>query len=391
MSRFNVALVIGIGVIFAFACTRNGFTESVNNQAIDETFQRAVVSEGKDYQDAREALLKEGPDALRSFLMEKVEDDDWNVRMTARFILAWMDNPTVFAEIERDTGKPTRARNVYVFSGWRKYGVEVFPVLTEMVVKKTTLIEGPDLLLLRVENQRECKREAVKTKFISLLPSVAKPWRRDLALNVVSCERLRLLVLDGISYFGGLGFVGAWDWSVAELPSREENVEIATVLLEGSTLETVKRLIDESQDEREVVSLEVARYLLSDRKTPERWLEVLRHVESEELKKRLLGLLRVHGTKNMIPILEKMLKQVPEDDVASISLRNAYKDAIEQIRRRSGPEDSMDRDEAPQGEERPVEPSRAPAQFPWYLIIIGAVIVVGAIAAVSVIHFRRKR
>ena len=116
MSRFNVALVIGIGVIFAFACTRNGFTESVNNQAIDETFQRAVVSEGKDYQDAREALLKEGPDALRSFLMEKVEDDDWNVRMTARFILAWMDNPTVFAEIERDTGKPTRARNVYVFS-----------------------------------------------------------------------------------------------------------------------------------------------------------------------------------------------------------------------------------------------------------------------------------
>ena len=33
----------------------------------------------------------------------------------------------------------------------------------------------------------------------------------------------------------------------------------------------------------------------------------------------------------------------------------------------------------------------APSPFPWYLIIIGAVIVVGAIAAVSVIHFRRKR
>ncbi len=32
-----------------------------------------------------------------------------------------------------------------------------------------------------------------------------------------------------------------------------------------------------------------------------------------------------------------------------------------------------------------------PSPFPWYLIIIGVVVVVGAIAAVSAIHFRRKR
>lgn len=61
----------------------------------------------------------------------------------------------------------------------------------------------------------------------------------------------------------------------------------------------------------------------------------------------------------------------------------------EEIKLRERPDQDIVPDEAkgePELKEKP-----APPLFPWYLIIIGAVVVIGAIAAVSIIFFRRKR
>jgi len=364
----------------------------------EDVFNRAVGATGSEYLKYKEELMQEKPEVLRPFLEGKLKDADWNVRMTSRFLLFSLEWPGLLESFMKckplvdHAGMPRYSSRRDPLPDVKKALWIIEVLAKDLIVEESNLY--PEIIA------RRPKWAFVKTLFLYLFPAMNEVLQKDLALAVVQGDDLKLCVLEAISFFGDSGTVFFHCSYVrpAKRISKEKMRAACEVLLEGLTIEAATQLRAKSRDESETYLLEVTLYLLGDEKAPKRWLKMLPEVTSGRVKKRYVGLLGKYGSADMLPTLEKMLKEVPEGgSLQNIQLWNTYEWAVEEIRSRSEPkdgdEDLSDAEGANNEHEQELtgEPSKSiPPTIPWYVIIL-ICLALGGIAVGLCLALARRR
>jgi len=236
----------------------------------ERLFARAVAATGTGYQKARDALSR-APEVARPLLERMERSSDWDTRMTARFILAWIDNEESFRKIEADRG--TKVRTSLIFfnewqRGWEPPVAEeawVLPVFVEMVVKNY-VVEPVDLSKIHpMRVPAYSKVRAVKDRLFAFLPAADETLLDDLTV-MCSNPHLRRVLFQALDrYYTRRIF---WPEHYTEAYSR-----VFRHLLADVTAEDVSRALTDESDEATRARMYLALHLLGDKRAPDRLLD----------------------------------------------------------------------------------------------------------------------
>jgi len=265
------ALCLATGLLLASPCRAQ--EPGISPAEVERFFARAVVATGAEYRAARDAL-RGAPEVARPLLERMERSSDWDTRMTARFILAWMDNAKSFRAIEADRG--VRARLGLRFFNYhirddRK--ARVLPVFVELVVKNC-VVELVDLSKIHpVEVPAYSKAWAVGDRLITLLPAADETLLDDLNVTCPNPHLRRVL-------FRALDQCYARRIFTPE-NYTEEYSRVFRHLLADVTAEDVARAMADESDEATRARMYLALHLLGDRRAPERLLDEISEMKTE--------------------------------------------------------------------------------------------------------------
>lgn len=313
---------------------------------ITKMIHNASKMYGKEYEGIREAILKKPEEA--SPILEKLREDElWDIRMTAYFLLGWIKYEKIYRKIISDPGiGPTRSGR-YRFEGWGN--VEIIPLLLEIITKDKE--HSYDIGSEQYQRGFErCKRAAVTNYLRQLLPQADKEIRQD--INLLSPNsQIKKFVL-GVVYEPMIQLDNDYRNNKKE-SHYYSNIDRKKLFVQASDVvnnvkeEEIQRIIKEEKDESDKATLYLALHLKGDDKALTDLLKTIPDFKSSEAKLKALKIIGEVVDKTFIPQLEDLVKKTEGEE-----LKKAISEAIDKITLRSQKkEDGPPKKDEPKKEE----------------------------------------